>query len=69
MDCPCRTCQNHAEGCHGRCDGYKAYRTRLDEIRAERERLRVVGLYRMEQRHRMDKWQFKHKPKWGDKNG
>ena len=69
MDCPCKGCEERTQGCHGWCGRYKAYRADLDNQRADWERLRVVRLYRQEQIHRMDKWQHKHKPKWGDKNG
>ena len=69
MECPCRACRDHAEGCHGRCAEYKAWRTALDEQNAEKERLRVIALYRYEQINKIQKYEHKHRPKWGNSNG
>lgn len=32
MRAPCRGCKERAEGCHGRCERYAAYRAERDEM-------------------------------------
>lgn len=32
MDAPCKGCKERAVGCHGKCERYKEYRRKKDEI-------------------------------------
>ena len=36
MRCPCRGCPDRSEGCHGRCERYRAYDLERREIRREK---------------------------------
>ena len=33
---PCKDCTDRAVGCHGKCDKYKDYRVKVDELYAMR---------------------------------
>ena len=34
---PCKDCQDRHPGCHDKCDGYKSWKMRLEEINSKRK--------------------------------
>lgn len=61
QDCPCAECPDREIGCHGKCEKYKAWREKLNEIRAEdykrREGYKTVSDTAVRQMWRKLRWQ------------
>lgn len=42
---PCKSCEHHTPGCHGKCEHYAEFRKRLDEVKAKRDEEREKNEY------------------------
>lgn len=53
MKVPCLLCERRTVGCHGKCDEYKAFRTKLDTINEENRADTDVRQYLAEKHAKM----------------
>ena len=42
IDSPCKDCPERHEGCHGKCDGYKAYKAAKQQAREDERKRKDV---------------------------
>ena len=42
IDSPCKDCPERHEGCHGKCDGYKAYKVAKEQEREDERKRKDV---------------------------
>lgn len=46
---PCKGCELRSEFCHGKCEGYKAFRAELERLKAEKRKNNPSDEYASEQ--------------------
>ena len=51
---PCYGCEERKLGCHNRCDKYKEYRTKYDELNLKEKREKMCSHGASKMSHRID---------------
>lgn len=46
---PCKGCEFRSEFCHGKCEGYKAFKAELEQLKAEERKNNPSAEYASEQ--------------------
>lgn len=55
---PCKGCEFRSELCHGKCEGYKAFKSELERVKAEERKTNPADEYTTEQIYKRIRYNF-----------
>lgn len=55
---PCKGCEFRSEFCHGKCEGYKAFKAELERLKAEERKNNPSAEYATEQIYKRIRYNF-----------